>query len=215
MRAFIARRNPVIVLGLGLTPAVAITTYVENALALGAVVFVVLLGSTAIQGLLKDAFSRHVRRLLFLLTTALLVTVAELLIEMYSPELRERLGIFLPLTAVNCMILDAGLREEEDAEPQVTVGRAAGLALGFIIVLTAIALIREVLGSGTITLPGFGTAPVTVEVPLLGSAPLAVMSFAVGGFIVLGYFEALLNWLWKEQRPDAERGTVEESNKVE
>lgn len=204
MRAFLAERNPALVLGLGLCPAVAVSTHLVHALALGVVVLLVMLGSNLVRSLLWNALRPELRRIVFLVTTGLLVTVAELLFELYFPDLRERLGIFLPLTAVNCMILDGGVRSRYGDDVRAGVTTAVGMGLGFTVALSAIALCREILGEGTISLPAIGDFSGVIEIPVLSDSPIGIMSFAVGGFIVLGYLEALLTWLrHREQRSTA------------
>jgi electron transport complex protein RnfE len=210
MNDFIRRRNPVLVLGLGLCPAVAVSTHLIHALALGLVVLVVLIGSNLVRSLLWNAVSGYARRMVFLVTTGLLVTVAELLFELYMPELRERLGIFLPLTAVNCMILDGGMRTDGPGDMYEALVPALGMGVGFTAALSFIALCREVLGAGTVTLPAVGSFSGVIEVPVLHSSPIGVFSFAVGGFIVLGYLEAFLNWLWKREQQSSNGSATEE-----
>ena len=112
--------------------------------------------------------------------------------QAYQPELSKSLGIFIPLIVVNCIILG---RAEAFASKN-TVGAsiidALTMGLGFTIGLTLIALVREVLGSGTITIyPDGGT----IRIPGLSDSPALVFVFPAGALIVVGFIQAFFRWL--------------------
>ena len=146
------KENPVFVLALGLCPALGVTSKVVNALGMGAGALFVLLGSNIFVSLLKNFIPEKVRIPSYIVIIASFVTIVEMVMEAFIPSLYEALGVFVPLIVVNCVILG---RAEAFANKN-TVGSsildALGMGIGFTLALVVIALVREVLGAGTITL---------------------------------------------------------------
>jgi electron transport complex protein RnfE len=181
--------NPVFILALGLCPILAVTTTVTNALGMGLAATTVLLGSNTIVALVKGFVPKEIRIPIFIVVIASFVTMVEILMKAYAPDLNRSLGIFVPLIVVNCMILG---RAEAFASKE-SIGRsvldAFGTGAGFTIALTILAFIRELTGAGTV----FGLS--------IGEwfKPATVMAQAPGAFIVLGLLLGWFNWR-KQQR---------------
>lgn len=184
------KENPVLVQLLGLCPALAVTNTVENALAMGLATFFVLMGSSILVSTLKKWIPKEVRISAYILIIATFVTIADLVLNAVVPEIHKALGAFIALIVVNCMILG---RQEAFASKN-PVGRAvldaAGTGVGFIIALTMIGGIREVLGYGSFL--GF---------PVLGSSfePWIIMILPAGGFFTMGFILLGFGW-WKERQ---------------
>ena len=180
------RENPVLLQMLGLCPALAVTNTVANSLAMGLATFFVLCGSSVLVSLCRKRIPHQVRISTYILIIASFVTIADMTLEALTPEIHKALGAFIALIVVNCMILG---RQEAFASKN-TVGRslldAVGTGAGFILALFMMGAVREVLGSGTF-----------LDVPLFGSGfePWIVMILPPGGFLTLGLWLLLLNWL--------------------
>lgn len=196
----VLRQNPVFVVLLGLCPALFITTRVVNALGLGAAVLLVLVATNLAASLLGRRVPERLHLPLYVLIIALLVTGLDLGMQARTPGLRRELGVFVPLITVNCLIL--GRAEAIAAAAGAgrnRVGRAVlngvGMGLGFTLGLALIAAVREVLGSGTLTLfpwPGFSGV---VRVPGLAEQPARALLLAPGALLVTGFLKGMFNWL--------------------
>ena len=194
----IYRENPVFRLALGLCPALAVSTSVENALGMGAAATFVLLGSNVTVSLIRNFVPAKVRIPCYIVVIASFVTTVELVMGAYLPELAKSLGIFLPLIVVNCIILG---RAEAFASKH-GVGRAildaVGMGIGFTFALTLIATFREVLGDGKIM--GYMVFGPNFQ-------PVLLMILAPGAFITIGLLMGYLNVLdarMKRKREAAE-----------
>jgi electron transport complex protein RnfE len=176
--------NPVFVLVLGLCPILAVTTTVTNALGMGMAATTVLLGSNSIVSIIKKFVPKEIRIPIYIVVIASFVTMVEILMKAYAPEMNKSLGIFVPLIVVNCMIL---ARAEAFASKQ-GLGRsvldAIGIGAGFTIALVMIAFVRELTGAGTILGRSIGS----------WFKPASVMILAPGAFIVLGLLLAWFNY---------------------
>jgi electron transport complex protein RnfE len=123
----------------------------------------------------------------------------DLTMQAYAPALSASLGVFVQLIVVNCAILG---RAEAFASRNTlgnSVMDALGMGIGFTLGLTAIALVREVLGAGTITLIAVGGFDGTIELPILSESPIRIMALAAGALLVVGYLKALFNWMEQRQ----------------
>lgn len=171
---------------LGLCPTLAVTNSASNGLGMGAAVIFVLVLSNMIISMVRHIIPAKVRIACFIVIAASLVVAVELLMQAYAYPLYERLGIFVPLIVVNCIIL--GRAEAFAAKNGVaaSVADGLGMGLGFTMSLTFLGSIREVLGNGT----WFGMA-VMPE----GFEPLRIMVQAPGAFICLGLILAGMNML--------------------
>ena len=172
----IVKNNPTFVLVLGMCPTLGTTTSAINGLGMGVATMIVLILSNITISAISKIIPDKVRIPSYIVVIASFVTIVQLLLQAYVPVLYDALGIFLPLIVVNCVILG---RAEAFANKN-SVGDSAldgvGIGLGFTIALTAIGLVREILGSGS----AFGWKFIP------GDGMLAFV-LAPGAFIVLAY----------------------------
>ncbi|MCK4291799.1 MAG: electron transport complex subunit RsxE [Planctomycetes bacterium] len=178
------RENPVFRLLLGMCPTLAVTAAVKPALTMGCCVIFVLLCSNIIVSLMRNLLKPHLRILMFTLTIATFVTIADLFLRAYFPDMSETLGPYVPLIIVNCIII---CRAEACASKNglaVSIIDAVGMGVGFTGTLCVLAGVREVLATGMI-----------FEVPVMPGAfvPWAAMGMPVGAFITLGLMLGLVN----------------------
>src|SRR4030042_3381435 len=171
------RENPVFRLLLGMCPTLAVTAAVKPALTMGCCVIFVLICSNIIVSLMRNLLKPHLRILMFTLTIATFVTIADLFLKAFVPRMSETLGPYVPLIIVNCIII---CRAEACASKNpllVSVIDALGMGFGFTLTLCFLAAIRELLSTGKI-----------FEAQVMPEAfvPWAAMSMPVGAFITLG-----------------------------
>ncbi len=188
-RGFV-RENPVTKMLLGLCPVLAVTTSAINGLGMGLATTFVLLGSNIVVSLSAKAIPNTVRIPSFILVIATFVTIVDLLIKAYSPELNQALGIFIPLIVVNCMILGRAEAFASRNGLWYSFIDAVGMGLGFTFALLLLSAFREVLGSGTI-----------FNIPIVGEDANTLLVFALppGAFAGLGLIIAGLNSLEKKR----------------
>ncbi|MBP3347694.1 MAG: electron transport complex subunit E [Clostridia bacterium] len=184
----IVKENPVLVLVLGTCPTLAVSTKISNAIGMGLAATVVLMCSNMAISALRKTIPEKVRIPCYIVLIAGFVTVVSMLMQAYLNSLYEALGIFLSLIVVNCIILG---RAEMYANKHGVIDSlldGAGMGLGFTLALTVMAVIREVLGSGTF---------LGMEIPFLSEYKLSILASAPGGFFVFGCLIALVNKLSK------------------
>ncbi|MBN2852399.1 MAG: electron transport complex subunit E [Clostridia bacterium] len=184
----IIRENPIFVLVLGMCPTLAVTTSAENGLGMGAAATVVLLGSNIVIALLRKVIPDKIRIPAYITIIAGFVTVIQLLLKAYLPDLDKALGIFIPLIVVNCIILARAEMFASKNNVGYSILDALGMGVGFTLALLLIGSIREILGSGTI----FG---MDVSFGVIPQATLFILP--AGGFLILGLLMALYNKLTK------------------
>jgi electron transport complex protein RnfE len=174
---------------LGLCPTLAVTKSVENGIGMGVATTFVLICSNMLISMLRNSIPKRVRIACFIVVIATFVTVVELLMQAYTYPLFLKLGIFIPLIVVNCIVL--GRAEAFAAKNGVVASFADGLGmgLGFTLSLTALAIVREVLGNGTF-----------YNIPVFGPSfkPFAFMVQAPGAFVCLGLMLCIMNVLGKK-----------------
>lgn len=178
--------NPVFVQVLGMCPTLAVTTSGENGLGMGLASTAVLVMSNLVISLLRHVIPAKVRIPAFIVIIASFVTIVDLLLQAFKPELYQSLGLFIPLIVVNCVILG---RAEAYASKNNGINSffdGLGMGLGFTFALTLIGVTRELLGVGTV----FG-----MMVMPAGYVPASIFILAPGAFIVLGILLAIFNTL--------------------
>ncbi|MBR5232665.1 MAG: electron transport complex subunit RsxE [Clostridia bacterium] len=184
----ILRENPVFVLILGTCPTLATTTTVKGAFAMGLAAAAVLICSNAVVSLLRKIIPDSMRIPCYIVIIAGFVTIVQMIMHAFLPELYELLGVYLALITVNCIILG---RAEMFAGKN-TVGKSIldgiGMGLGFTIAMLAMATIREVFGAGTF----FG-----IEIPFLSTHTIDILIKAPGGLMVYGLLIAVVNIITK------------------
>jgi len=182
--------NPVFVLALGLCPTLAISTSIDNALGMTLAVLIVLLGSNIIISVIRNFIPNIVRIPIFIVIIATLVTVVNLIFHAYLPDMYESLGIFLPLIVVNCIILGRAEAFASKSPILQSVADALGITVGFMLALLMISFIRQVLGTGSLSVFGFDF----FTLPILGEHPIGIFVLPYGAFLVIGLIMALFRW---------------------
>lgn len=183
----ILKNNPTFRLVLGTCPTLAVTTTALNSLGMGLAVTFVLTCSNIIISALRKVIPDKVRIPAYVLIIATFVTLIEMLMRKFLPDLYESLGLFLSLIVVNCIIL---ARAEAFASTNRVLDSAIdgiGMGLGFTLSLTLIGIIRELLGAGAF----FGMA-----IPGIEDIAMTVFILPAGGFLVYGFMMALFNQLF-------------------
>ena len=184
--------NPVFVLVLGTCPTLATTTSVIGALAMGLAAMAVLICSNVVISLLRKVIPDMVRIPCYIVIIAGFVTIVQMFMHAFLPELYELLGVYLALITVNCIILG---RAEMFANKN-SVGKSAldglGMGIGFTIALLAMAVIREVLGSGSFA---------GISIPFMADHTIEVMIKAPGGMLVYGFLIAVVAMITKGKYP--------------
>ena len=174
---------------LGLCPTLAVTKGVENGIGMGVATTFVLICSNILISLLRNVIPKKVRIACFIVVIATFVTVVELVMQAFAYPLFLKLGIFIPLIVVNCIVL--GRAEAFAAKNGVVASFADGLGIGvgFTLSLTALAIVREVLGNGTF-----------YDIPVFGPSfePFSFMVQAPGAFVCLGLMLCVMNMLGKK-----------------
>ena len=183
----IFKNNPTFRLVLGLCPTLAVTTSLENALGMGLAASFVLVCSNGLVSALRKVIPAAVHIPCYIVIIATFVTAIDLLMQAYLPALSESLGIFIPLIVVNCIIL--GRAEAFACKNGVLDSLADGLGagVGFTLALALVASVREIIGSGSLTVWG------DIAVKNIYSDTVVLAILPAGGFIVLGLVLALIN----------------------
>lgn len=178
------KENAVFVLLLGMCPTLAVTGSAINGLGMGLATTAVLVGSNLVISLLKRWIPDKVRIPVFIVVIASFVTIIDLSMAAYVPDLHKALGIFIPLIVVNCIILgraEAFASKRGVAESLVD---GLGMGLGFAFALTLLGSVREILGAGSIF--GWSFLPE-------GATTILLFILSPGAFITLGFLIALIN----------------------
>ncbi len=179
----IAKENPTFVLMLGMCPTLATTTSALNGLSMGLATMFVLICSNIVISLIKNLTPDMVRIPVFIVVIASFVTVLQMLLQAYVPAVYASLGLFIPLIVVNCLILGRAEAFACGHNAMESLIDGVGMGLGFTLGLTALGVVRELLGAGAI----FGL----VLLPEVTNMLLFVLP--PGAFITLGYLIAIVN----------------------
>lgn len=215
------KNNPALVQLLGLCPLLAVTGSFVNALGLGLATMLVLLGSNLAVSLIRNAVSDAVKLPAFVMIIASFTTGTELLMQAYTYELYQILGIFIPLIVTNCAILGRAdaFASKNPILPSLLDGFMMGL--GFLLALLAIGSIREVIGSGTLFADMdliFGAYAASWEIQFFGESypGFLVAVLPPGAFLVAGLLIAVKNLIdaHYEQRRAAAKSVVKGSKRV-
>lgn len=184
-------QNAVFVLAVGLCPTLAVTTAVQNAVAMGCAVIFVLLCSNVLIALLRKSIPEQVRIPCFIVIIGSFVTMVEIFFKgKLSPEINASLGIFIPLIVVNCIILYRAESFSYKHGVLRSLLDGLGIGVGFTLAICLVAGVREVLGSGTIW--GYPWVPVSWPVRYV---PASILIQAPGAFLVLGLLLGFFNWI--------------------
>ena len=179
--------NPTYRQVLGMCPTLAVTTNMQGAVTMAAATTFVLVCANIMVSLLRGIIKPHLRILVFTLTIATFVTIADYFLQAFLPDMSKQLGPYIPLIIVNCIIIS---RCEVCASKQSLVPAIAdgfGQGLGFLLGLCSIATVREILGSGT----WFGLAVLPTQYWVCWG----IMVLPPGAFLTLGCLLGLMNRL--------------------
>ncbi len=194
-KGFLAE-NPVLRLVLGTCPTLAVSTSVTNAIGMGLSASAVLICSNIAISALRKVIPSKVRIPAYIVVIASFVTIVQMLVKAFAPALDESLGVYLPLIVVNCIILG---RAEAFAGKNKVLASAVdglGMGIGFTAALLAMAVVRELLGAGT--LAGVQILPSFIS-------PMTIFILPPGGFFVFGILMACANKIAESKgKPKAE-----------
>jgi electron transport complex protein RnfE len=182
----IIRENPVFVMLLGMCPTLGVTSSAFNGLGMGMATLFVLLMSNIVVSLVKTQIPNKVRIPAFIIIIASFVTIVEMVLEAFIPFLYEQLGIFIPLIVVNCLILGRAEAFASKNNLMASILDALGMGLGFVIALTILGAVREILGNGSLF--EFKFVPENANTFILFILP-------PGAFIALAYLSMIFNRL--------------------
>ena len=177
-------QNPVLVQMLGLCSTMAITTSIMNGLGMGVSVLIILTAANVVISAIRKIVPDKIRIAMFIVVIAGFVTCVDLLLQAFFESIAASLGVFIPLIVVNCIIL--GRAESFSYKNGIGASFFDGIfqGLGYTAVLLAMCFIRELLGAGT--LAGFRIIP--------EQFPIGILTLPVGGFLVLGFLIAAMQW---------------------
>ncbi|MBR3600003.1 MAG: electron transport complex subunit E [Lachnospiraceae bacterium] len=178
----IVKENPTFVQMLGMCPTLAVTTTAINGIGMGIATTVILTLSNLFISLLRKVIPDKVRIPAYIVIIASFVTIVQFVLEACIPSLYNSLGIFIPLIVVNCIILGRAESYASKNKPLPSIFDGIGMGLGFTVGLTCIAMVRELLGSGSV----FGFE--------LFSTPISIFINPPGAFFVLAFLIAFLNY---------------------
>ena len=181
--------NPTFVLMVGMCPTLAVTTAASNAIGMGLSTTVVLVCSNLFISLLRNLISEKIRIPAFIVVIASFVTMVEMVMKAYLPELSETLGLYIPLIVVNCIIFARAESFAFKNGPILALGDGIGMGLGFTAAITILASVREIFGSGTF---------LGVDIMGAGYHPMELLTKPAGGFLTLGFLLIVVNLVRKK-----------------
>ena len=180
----IIMENPVLILILGTCPTLAMTTSVVSSFSMGIAATLVLIGSNAVISALRKIIPDSVRIPCYIVIIATFVTAVQMVLQAAAPSIYDALGVYLALIVVNCIILGRAEMYARKNSVLNSVIDGAGMGIGFLVALVAMATIREVLGAGAFA---------GIEIPFLASVKIPILVQAPGGFLVYGILIAVMN----------------------
>ena len=193
------RENPTFRLMIGMCPPLAVTTAVKPALTMGLSVIFVLICSNLVVSLMRNLLKPHLRIIMFTVTIATFVTICDLFLKAYLPEMSEILGAYVPLIIVNCIIIFRAEACASKSGPVVSILDGIGMGVGFTLALCILSAVRELLATGHV-----------FDIAIMPEAfvPWLAMQMPVGAFVTLGLILGLINVLTRkrtvpEEEPEA------------
>ncbi len=196
----IIKENPIFVTMLGLCPALAVTNNFEKAYMMGMSVIIVLLLSGMIVGVIKKMVPDNVKIPVYILIIGTFVTILEMLLAKFIPNLYNAFSIYLALLVVNCIVLGTSLSFKKDDKYINVIKKSFLTGVGFALSLCLIAIIREVIGFNTITLIDSLNSVTGYKVilnvfPKNNLLPISLFAEPAGAFIVLGVLMGIFRWI--------------------
>ena len=202
--------NPVFVSLLGMCPTLATTKSLESAIGMGLLVILTLMGSNVLISLLRKLIPGEVKIPCYIVIIATFVTMIKMLTEAFIPDLYSSLGVFISLIVVNCIILGRAEAFASKNGPLASFMDALGSGLGFTMAISIIAIIREVLGTGAISVGVYFPIGKAYYLHLFPSEfAISLFVQSAGGFLTLGLVLAFL--AWKKNRRDEAKAKEEKA----
>ena len=191
-------KNPVLVQLLGMCSVLAITTSMFNGIGMGLSVTIILICSNVLISALRKVIPSEIRIAAYIVIIAGFVTIVDLILQAFLPDLAESLGVFIPLIVVNCIIL--GRAEAFASKNTVLASALDGLfqGIGYTVALVIMCVIRELLGSGTFGAGVLNGGEGIVIIP--EGYPAMQMVMPVGGFLTLGFVIAGFQWYMRRRQ---------------
>lgn len=199
--AGIIRENPVLRLVLGCCSALAVTTTVSGAVGMGLAMTFVLVCSNIVISALRKVIPAKVHLPCYIVIIATFVTVVQMVLQAFVPDLYKALGVYLALIVVNCIIL--GRAEAFASKNSVAASAVDGICqgIGYTVVLLILSAFRELLGAGTL---------LGIQVMPSSYVPAGMLTLPVGGFLCLGTLIAIMQWaLARSEKKNAEKKETE------
>ena len=200
----IIAENPLFVSILGTCPALATTKSLEAAIGMGLLFTIVLLCSNVLVSLLRKLIPEEIRTPAYIVIIATFVTIVKMLANAFLPELYSTLGVFISLIVVNCIVLGRAEAYASKNGPFDSFIDALGMGVGYTVAIMSMALIREVLGTGMITIGNIFTFIPKVSLPILKCVvdkkvvydfSISIFQTPAGAFIVFGLILAVLAFI--------------------
>ena len=194
-------QNPVLVQVLGMCSTMAITTSISNGVGMGISVLIILTLSNIFISLLRKIIPNEVRIACYIVVIAGFVTIVDLCLQAFFPDIAKSLGVFIPLIVVNCIVL--GRAEAFASKNSVAASAVAGICQGsgYTVVLVIMCTVRELLGAGTL---------MGIQIMPASYTPALMLVLPVGGFLCLGTLIAVMQWaLAKGEKKTAEKNEKE------
>ena len=189
----ILTNNPIFVQLIGLCSTLAVSTTLANGLGMGLAVTIVLMCSNLVISLLRKIIPNQIRIAAFIVVIAGFVTIVDLSMQAWLPELSESLGIFIPLIVVNCLILARAEAFASKNGPVASLIDGLTQGIGFTIAISIISAVREIIGSGSLL-----GVPVFTE----SYTPVIMIILPAGGFLTLGILMALFQYFMNKNKKE-------------
>lgn len=182
--------NPIFVQLIGTCPTLATSTSLENGMGMGIAVTLVLMCSNFVISLLRKFIPSKVRIAAYIVIIAGFVTIVDLSLQAWFPELSASLGIFIPLIVVNCLLLARAEAFASKNKPIPSLIDGLTMGIGFTVGISIISAVRELIGTGCIYgVPVFGA----------GYAPVVMMILPAGGFLTLGILMGIFQYFMSKK----------------
>ena len=201
LREGLLTNNPVVGQLLGMCSTMAITTTLFNGLGMGLSVTLILICSNVVISMLRKVIPDKIRIAAYIVVIAGFVTIVDLCLQAFVPDIAESLGVFIPLIVVNCIIL--GRAEAFASKNSVAASAVDGICqgIGYTVVLLILSAFRELLGAGTL---------LGIQVMPSSYVPAGMLTLPVGGFLCLGTLIAIMQWaLARSEKKNAEKKETE------
>lgn len=183
--------NPTFAQVIGMCPTLAVTTSVKNGIGMGLASTAVLICSNLIISLIRKVIPDQVRIPCYIVVIAGFVTIVQMLLKAFVPDLNASLGMFIPLIVVNCIILGRAEAYASKHNPIESLFDGLGMGLGFTCSLTCISIVREILGNGSLL--GISILPSDFPKTLL-------MILPPGAFFTLAFLMVLFNMVKNKKK---------------